>query len=51
MLFLRKLEPNSCNCWEFQSKLSTGLSLKKKGVDSLVAKWQNIQEENKRQQK
>ncbi len=31
-----------------QPKLSSGLSMKKKGVDSLVAKWQNIQQEVKR---
>ena len=32
----------------FQGKITSGLSLKKKGVDSLVAKWQNIQQEVKR---
>jgi len=34
-----------------QNKLSTGLSMKKKGVENLVAKWQIIQEEVKRNQK
>lgn len=29
-----------------KAKVSTGLSMKKKGVSTLVAKWQNIQEES-----
>ena len=32
------------------TKISSGLALKKKNVGSLVAKWQNIQQEVKRNQ-
>lgn len=32
-----------------KAKLTSGLSMKKKGVSSLVAKWQNIQEESSKQ--
>ena len=33
----------------FQAKLNSGLSMKKKGVSNLVAKWQNIQDESSKQ--
>lgn len=32
-----------------KAKLASGLSMKKKGVSNLVAKWQNIQEESSKQ--
>lgn len=32
-----------------RAKLASGLSMKKKGVSNLVAKWQNIQEESSKQ--
>lgn len=31
-----------------QTKLAPGLSMKKKGVSSLVAKWQQVQQEVRR---
>ena len=34
-----------------QTKLAPGLSLKKKGVSSLVAKWQQVQEDVRRDMK
>ena len=32
----------------FQTKISSGLAMKKKGVNNLVAKWTNIQEQAKK---
>lgn len=34
----------------FQTKLAPGLSLKKKGVPSLVAKWQQVQQDVRREE-
>ena len=35
----------------FQPKLAPGLSLKKKGVSTMVAKWQQVQQEVRREYK
>ncbi|KAF6205329.1 hypothetical protein GE061_019499 [Apolygus lucorum] len=44
------LEPNS-NKKKKKTKLAPGLALKKKGVSSLVAKWQQVQEDVRRDMK
>ena len=36
------------NLFSFQTKFSSALSIKKKGVGNLVAKWNDIQDKEKR---